>query len=366
MRQFHAPGRINLIGDHIDYLGGVVLPMAIDRGTDLVLAKRTDRELHAYSENFPAQGTIVTALDASAPNPDWGWANYLVGVAHAFAHAGNRLPHGYDIRVQGSIPNGAGLSSSASLELAFAVAINADLDLGLTAAQLALLCQSAENDFVGVACGIMDQLSIAAGRRGNALAIDCHDLAVELVAFPDDVAVVVANTNKRRELADSAYNDRRAACEKAQAELGRRLVDIPLTELTAVVAGFDPQTGRRVRHVVTEQHRVRECIQALRVRDLALVGQLMRESHESLRDDFQVTGPELDALVEAAWHAPGMIGARMTGAGFGGCTVNLVWPGAVAEFTESVRARYTDKTGLAADFYLVASADGAREVGLDR
>lgn len=363
MRVFHAPGRVNLIGDHIDYLGGTVLPMAIDRGTRVTASARGDRVLTAVSANFPDEGSITCPLDAEQRDPVWGWANYLVAVAHEMAAAGYPAPHGFDVHVHGSIPPGSGLSSSASLELAFAVAIDAFGGYRLDPVQLAIICQAAENRFIGVACGIMDQLSIAAGRKGHALAIDCTTLDVTHVPFPDEVAVVVANTNQRRELADSAYNDRRRACERAQDELGRgRLVDLDPLDLPELLAGLDPLTARRVRHVVTEQARVLRCAQALAADDVSTVGRLMRQSHESLRDDFEVTGAHLDALAEAAWDTPGVIGARMTGAGFGGCTVNLVRPDAIDTAIAQIGRTYRRRTGSSADFYLVDSDDGAREV----
>lgn len=361
-RRFHAPGRINLIGEHIDYLGGTVLPAAIDIGTDVWITPRDDRRLRATSANFPECGTVDADLDAVAPHSQWGWVNYLVAVAYAMQQAGLALPHGYDIEVSGKIPRGAGLSSSASIEVAFGAALNADAQLGLDAKSLALICQAAENNFVGVACGIMDQLSIAAGRQGKALAINCGTLEVTEVAFPPEVAIVAANTNKRRELADSAYNDRRQACESAQASLSSgRLIDLSPDGLGELLPRLDPVAARRVRHVVTEQQRVMECANALRTGNLARVGELMRASHESLRDDFEVTGPELDALAEAAWSAPGVIGARMTGAGFGGCTVNLVEPAAIDAFVSAVGPQYGHATGLQADFYVVGTDDGAHE-----
>jgi galactokinase len=361
MRHFHAPGRVNLIGDHIDYMGGTVLPMAIDRGTDLWVSPRDDRKLIATSENFPGAGEVVADIDATSARPEWDWANYLVAVAFAMRRRGVEVP-GVDVRVRGNIPNGAGLSSSASLEVAMAVALDTLAGAAMSPADLALVGQTAENEFIGVACGIMDQLAIAAGRRDHALAIDCATLEVTAIAFPEDVAVVVADTNQRRELSDSAYNQRRAACEHAQDLLGVRLVDIAPDTLDELLAGLPADLLRPARHVVTEQGRVHAFARALRDRDTAAMGRLMRASHESLRDDFAVTGPALDAMVSAAWQAPGVIGARMTGAGFGGCTVNLVDPPAVDEFTAHVSRRYAADTGLQPRLHRVRSADGAHEV----
>lgn len=360
MRQFHAPGRVNLIGDHIDYMGGTVLPMAIDRGTDLWARPRADRLIVAVSDNFVQAGQIVAEVDGHAPRPEWDWVNYLVAVASVFRSRGIDVP-GVDVRVRGSIPNGAGLSSSASIELAMAVAFDAFTGAGLSAGELAVECQRAENS-LGVACGIMDQMSIACGRAGHAMVIDCENLDVRAVAFPADLAVVVANTNQRRELSDSAYNQRRGACERAEQLLGRRLVDIGEDESAEVLSVLPSSLRARARHVVTEQARVFAFERALAGGDRAALGALMKASHESLRDDFEVTGPALDAMVEAAWAAPGVVGARMTGAGFGGCTVNLVEPHEVDEFVAFVGPRYTAATGLTPDFYVVRSADGAREV----
>lgn len=361
MRKFHAPGRVNLIGDHIDYMGGTVLPMAVDRGTDLWVQPRSDRRIVAVSDNFPGVGEVVADLDAQTPSPSWAWVNYLVAVAFALQCRGLELP-GVDVRVRGNIPNGAGLSSSASLEVAMAVAFNALAKADLDPVELALVGQSAENDFIGVACGIMDQLAIAAGVAGHALSIDCDTLQVTPIPFPPGVAVVVANTNQRRELSDSDYNQRRSACEHAQALLGRRLVEIPVGDTDVAIRELPVDLQPRARHVITEQSRVTSFADALASGDLSALGALMRASHESLRDDFEVTGPALDAMVEAAWRAPGLIGARMTGAGFGGCTVNLVQPDLVPRFVEQVKADYARRTGVVPEFYVVRSADGARPV----
>lgn len=362
MRSFHAPGRVNLIGDHIDYMGGTVLPMAIDRGTTIAADARADRRIVATSTNFPEVGLITCDMDATQPDPDWSWANYLVAVVCALQRAGHQVPHGFDVTVSGTIPNGAGLSSSASLELAFAVAINEMAGLALTATELAILCQAAENSFIGVACGIMDQLAIAEGVAGHALLMDCAAMTVAPVPFPADVGIVIANTKQRRELSTSAYNERRSACERAEGLLGWRLVQIPADEMAGVLDTLPADVVRRARHVITEQHRVEAFAAALRRDDRVSLGSLMRGSHESLRDDFDVTGPALDALAEAAWAHPGTIGARMTGAGFGGCTVNLVEPEVVPDFIAAVGADYTAATGQVADFYVVGSADGAREI----
>ncbi len=287
---------------------------------------------------------MVADLDAARPEPSWAWVNYLVAVAFALQRRGIDLP-GVDVRVHGDIPNGAGLSSSASLELAMAVAFDRLAGAELTPAEMAVAGQSAENDFIGVACGIMDQMAIATGMAGHALLIDCSTLDVTAVPFPEDLTVVVANTNHRRELSSSAYNQRRAACERAEALLGVRLVDVPGERAAEVVEELPADLGPPARHVITEQARVHAFARALAGGNLQQAGELMRASHESLRDDFAVTGAALDAMVEAAWDAPGVVGARMTGAGFGGCTVNLVDPAAVDDFEQYVGGEYARRSG---------------------
>ncbi len=362
-RLFQAPGRANLIGDHIDYMGGLVLPMAIDRGTWLWVQGRDDTLIRGSSVNFPQSGTIEADIGQTSYDKAGGWTNYLAGMTHALRRRGARIPHGFDVRVRGDIPNGAGLSSSASIELAFGVALNAWFGLGLTPTELAQAGQVAENEFIGVSSGIMDQLVIANGRRSFALAMDCRTLAVTQVPMPAGDVIVVADSGRRRGLVDSAYNERRAAAEAAERELGGgRLVDLTPAELDAALTRLDPALRGPARHVATEQHRVLAAVAALDAGDDARMGELMRQSHASLRDDYRVTGPELDALAETAWTAPGCLGARMTGAGFGGCTVNLVRADAVDEFIASVGPRYTDATGLEARFFVVRADDGAREI----
>jgi galactokinase len=366
-----SPGRVNLIGDHIDYSGGFVLPMAIDRGTSAVIFPRPDRVLRGYSANFADAGVVVATLDELEHDPRSGWFNYVLAVVWALREAGCDIPTGFDIHLTGTIPNEAGLSSSASVELAVGVGVDALHRLGLTATELALLGQRAENEFIGVACGIMDQLAIAAGVAGHALLMDCAQVTCEPVPMPAQRAtVVVTNTNQRRTLAGSEYNDRRAAVERGRTILATarggplpRLVDATMAELAGAetelrAAGAYPF----VRHTITEQARVIAGAAALRRGDVAEFGALMRQSHESLAADFQVTSPELDALAQAAWSTPGVIGARMTGAGFGGCTVNLIEPGAVDEAVPAILSQYRTTTGLAATAFVVAAGAGAHVV----
>ena len=342
-------------------MGGTVLPMAIDLGTDVWVGIRDDRRIVATSENFPETGEVVADLDARSPQPEWGWVNHVVAVASILQSKGVDVP-GVQVRVSGSIPPGAGLSSSASLEVALALAFDRLCSTGLTGEELAVICQQAENDFIGVSCGIMDQLAVASGVRGHALAIDCGTLNVTPVPFPDEVAVVVADSRQQRELAGSTYNERRAACETAQSILRRPLVGISADQVDESLEQLPGDLRAPARHVMTEQARVDDFVVALEAGDIARLGALMRASHESLRDDFGVTGDALDALAAAAWEAPGAIGARMTGAGFGGCTVNLVAPDLVEEFVGTVGEQYFAATGRHAQFHHVVAADGAHEV----
>lgn len=359
-RAFFAPGRVNIIGDHIDYSGGLVLPMALDRGTLLLARPRPDTVVRAASMDLP--GVHEMDLSDTANRPEYEWFSYVSGVLDVMQRQGHTLPHGLDLLIAGDIPNGAGLSSSASVELAAGVAFDAFGGFALTATQLALIAQRAENEYVGVACGIMDQLAIAQGQRGHALLMDCESLHVEPVPFPDDqLSLLIVNSNHRRTLADSAYNDRRAAVQRAAQRLGlHALVRAEMADLYS--ADLTDEELRVARHSVTEQARVIAAADALRNGDLGELGRLMRESHESLRDDFEVTGPQLDALAEAAWDQPGVIGARMTGAGFGGCAVVIVEPGTEAQVAMGISDRYTAAMGVQPTAMVMGSDDGAREL----
>lgn len=359
-RVFFAPGRVNLIGDHIDYSGGLVLPMALDRGTLLLARPRTDTVIRAASMDLP--GVHEADLSDTSFRREHEWFAYILGVLDVLRQEGHSLERGMDLLLAGDIPNGAGLSSSASVELAAGVAFNAFGGFSLTPTQLALVAQRAENEYVGVACGIMDQLAIAEGRRGHALLMDCGQLQVEPVPFPhDQLALLVVNSNHRRTLADSAYNERRAAVQSAAARMGvSALAKAELADMDA--AGLTEEESRVARHTVTEQARVIAAASALRNGDYAELGRLMRLSHESLRDDFHVTGPQLDALAEAAWAQPGVIGARMTGAGFGGCVVAIVEPGNEAQVAMAISDRYTATMGVQPTAMVMGSDDGAREL----
>ena len=361
-RAYFAPGRVNLIGDHIDYSGGLVLPMALNRGTVILARPRADTTIRAVSLN--RNGRVQADITETDHNPAHDWFAYVMGVIHILAADGYTLPHGVDLLIGGDIPDGAGLSSSASLELAAAVMLNDLGGWGLSPTQLALVGQRAENEYIGVACGIMDQLAIARGKRGHALLMDCATLDVTPVSFPtDEISLIVVNSNHRRSLADSPYNNRRAAVERAAATLGsQRLVDVPLTQVESARQQLTSEEFRRARHTVTEQARVLAAAAALQAGEFARLGELMRESHESLRDDFEVTGPQLDALAEAAWAQPGVIGARMTGAGFGGCAVVIAQPGREQEVIEGIADQYLATTGLTAIGMVMDSDDGARRL----
>ncbi len=363
---YFSPGRVNLIGEHIDYNGGTVLPCAITCGTWGVAAKRTDRKLRMYSQNFKDRGVIETDLSDLRFDPKDDWANYVKGVLYFLRETIGEWPCGLDIFVEGDIPNGAGLSSSASLEVLIGTMVNDLFCLGKTPLDIVRLSKKAENDFVGVNCGIMDQFAVGMGRKDHAVALDTRTLEYDYIParFPG-VRLVIMNTNKRRGLADSKYNERREACEAALKNLQQALDISCLCQLSPeelekyehLIA--DPVGRGRARHAVTENARVKAAVNALRRQDIRRFGQLMNESHISLRDDYEVTGKELDALVESAWKQPGVLGARMTGAGFGGCAVALVKEDWVDAFVKQVGDDYTRAIGYAPDFYMPAVGDGA-------
>lgn len=365
---FFAPGRVNLIGEHTDYNGGHVFPCALDIGTAAVVRKRTDRRLRLYSANFPEIGIREIDLGQLAYIKENEWANYPIGVADVLQKQGYELTHGFDIAYAGNIPNGAGLSSSASIEMVTAVLFNDLLDLQIDMVELVKFSQKAENEFIGVNSGIMDQFAIGMGKESKAILLDCNTLKYEYSPLElEEHILIIANTNKRRGLADSKYNERRAECEHALSQL-QEVVDIAsLGQLTAET--FEQHKHvitneierKRAKHAVLENIRTIKAVKLLHAGDLIGFGELMNQSHISLRDDYEVTGKELDALVEAAWEA-GATGARMTGAGFGGCTINLVKREDHQRFIEQVDKAYTEATGLIADFYAVNVGDGARRL----
>ncbi|MFC7441662.1 galactokinase [Laceyella putida] len=371
LRIFFAPGRVNLIGEHTDYNGGYVFPAALTFGTWALVSPREDGMYRFRSLNFAVGVDCADGEWKVDPRDDW--ANYPKGMIstlqEAFPHIPKRLG-GADILYYGTIPNGAGLSSSASILLVTALAITKLAGVDVPPVQLALLAQKAENRFIGVQCGIMDQFAIAMGKRNHAVKLKCDTL--EYAYFPIDIAgykLVITHTNKRRGLAESKYNERRRQCEEGLSQIRQRLPrvqtlgDLSYAEWVNVrEAVTDEVIRRRVEHVVSENERVVLATQSLEQHDLRTFGELMRKSHESLRDNYEVTGLELDALYEIASHVEGCIGTRMTGAGFGGCNVSLVKGDCVARFKEQVTQYYTGKTGLAPTFYECEIGDGVKEM----
>lgn len=367
---YFAPGRVNLIGDHTDYNGGHVFPCALDIGTYAVVRKRQDKRLFFYSMNYPDIGIVnCTLTDGLENDEDDSWANYPKGVIWAFEEKGMHPDCGLDMMIYGNIPSGAGLSSSASLEVLTGWVLRDIFDFEVSDQEIALIGQHSENVFNGVHCGVMDQFAIAMGREGQAIYLNTDNLEHRYVPVHlDDVQIVIACTNKERGLADSKYNLRRMECESALAELQKEISIRQLGELT--VSDFEKSQSaiedevcrRRARHAVSENERTIQAVQALEDCDLIRFGQLMNESHQSLRDDYEVTGDELDALVEAAWETEGVLGSRMTGAGFGGCTVSLVRTEAVDNFIKKVGRTYRQQIGYPADFYICKIGGGPRKL----
>lgn len=366
---FFSPGRVNLIGEHTDYNGGMVFPCAITIGTYALAKKRSDRRLRLYSNNFKEKGIIEVTLDDLHYAQKDDWANYVKGVFYHLQKAGFAITHGFDLLIEGNIPNGSGLSSSASLEVLIAVIAKDLLQLSMDPITMVKLCQTAENEFIGVNCGIMDQFIIAMGKKDQAVALDTGTLAYTHVPVSlQDACIVIMNTNKKRELADSKYNERRGECEAALKEL-QGVVEIThicdltpaqLEEYRYVIA--DETRYRRVKHAVSEHARVKKAIEALKRNDIAAFGELMNESHISLRDDYEVTGKELDTLVSSAWKQEGVIGARMTGAGFGGCAIALVKREALEAFQREVSTEYERIIGYPCSFYIAQVGEGAGRI----
>jgi galactokinase len=345
---------VNLIGEHTDYNDGFVLPVAIDRTVAVAAAPVEGKKVRVYSADFDARDEWP--VDAPRRTGRGEWRDYVRGVAWTLLDAGFEL-RGADLAIAGDVPLGAGLSSSAALEVAVAGALCAVAGTEMEAERLALLCQNAENQFVGVRCGIMDQLAAACSRAGHALLIDCRSLEMEHVPLPNDMPIVVVDSKVQRELGKTAYNDRREECAAA----ARALRVESLREAATVdLSGLPEPLNRRAGHVVSENRRVLDAVEALRNGDVARFGDVMYESHASLRDDFAVSTPELDLLVERASQTEGVMGARLTGAGFGGCTVNLVALDAIGRFEASVVEPYREKTGLAAAALVCRAVNGLR------
>ena len=368
-RTFFSPGRVNLIGEHTDYNGGNVFPCALSFGTYGVISLRNDKVVKMYSSNFENIGVIEFNLDDIKYEKEHDWVNYAKGVINVMKQKGYDIAKGFEIVINGNIPNGAGLSSSASLELLIAVMMNDIFNFNIDRVDLVKFSQEAENKFIGVNCGIMDQFAIGMGKENNAILLDCNTLNYTYcpVELKDEV-IVIANTNKRRGLADSKYNERRSECEKALEELKTKLNinslgDLSIEEFEANKELIkDEVRVKRARHAVYENQRTLKAKEALTNSDLTTFGKLMNESHNSLRDDYEVTGIELDTLVDLARSQEGTIGARMTGAGFGGCTVALVKKDSVDSFIENVGNGYKEKIGYEASFYIANVGNGTREI----
>jgi galactokinase len=366
---YFAPGRVNLIGEHTDYNGGNVFPCALTFGTYAIATKRDDKKVRLYSKNFDQLGIIEFDIDEIKYEKSHDWANYPKGVMWAFNESGKKITSGMDVLFYGNIPNGAGLSSSASIELATSVILKDLFSFDVDMIEMVKLSKQAENIFIGVNCGIMDQFAIGMGKEGCAILLDTNTLKYEYAKVDiEGASIVIANTNKRRGLADSKYNERRSQCEEALKDLQVGLDIKALGEIDE--ATFEANKSlikddinvKRAKHAVYENQRTLRAVEALNKKDIDLFGKLMNESHVSLRDDYEVTGIELDTLVELAWDQKGVIGARMTGAGFGGCTVSIVKNEFVQDFIKNVGSQYKEKIGYEADFYVAQIGDGARKL----
>ncbi|OON94242.1 MAG: galactokinase [Candidatus Epulonipiscioides saccharophilum] len=365
---YFSPGRINLIGEHIDYNGGLVFPCSITIGTYAATAKRDDKIVRCYSKNFEELGVIEFSLDNLGYDKKDNWTNYAKGVAKFLIEKYPQIDKGFDTIVYGNIPNGSGLSSSASLELLFIQIFKDLFDLPITEVEAALLGKRVENEYIGVNSGIMDQFAISLGKKDQAILLDCNTLDFEYipVCMPD-TKIVIMNTNKRRELADSKYNERRAECDSALAKLQSKIIattlcEIALEDLEANKDLLTDNEYKRARHAITENIRTKSSAEAFKDNDLIKFGKLLNSSHQSLKDDYEVTGIELDTLVEAAQRQEGVLGARMTGAGFGGCSLAIVKNDNIEDFIEKVGKEYLDKIGYEAGFYIAEIGEGPTKV----
>ncbi|MGX8729083.1 MAG: galactokinase [Lachnospiraceae bacterium] len=365
---FFAPGRVNLIGEHTDYNGGHVFPCALTMGIYGVMRKREDRVLRFYSLDFPEDGVVMSSLDELAPLSDKGWTAYPKGVVWAFAKKGYVVPAGFDFVIGGDIPSGSGLSSSAALEVLTGAALRDTFGFtDLTNVDLALIGQLSENEYNGMQCGIMDQFASAMGKEDCAIYLDTSRLEYTYAPLQlADASIVITNSKVKHALVGSPYNDRRRDCAKALACFKEHLPIEALGEMT--VDQFetykdllpDPVVRVRARHAVYENARTIQALSALQAGNLARFGELMNASHVSLRDDYEVSCPELDLLAAAAWEVPGVIGSRMTGGGFGGCTVSIVENAALPQFQEALTSVYEDAYGKCPEFYIVRPGEGAR------
>ncbi|WP_394242240.1 galactokinase [Vibrio astriarenae] len=355
-----APGRVNLIGEHTDYNDGFVLPCAINYQTVVAAAKREDNIVRLVSVDYDNATDEFDLTKEIEFQQDKMWANYIRGVVKCLQDSHFEFK-GFDLSVSGNVPQGAGLSSSAALEVVIGQTIKELYDLDITQAEIAINGQQAENEFVGCNCGIMDQMISAEGRKNHALLLDCRYLKTQAVSMPEDMSVVIINSNKKRGLVDSEYNTRREQCEEAARIFGvEALRDVTIEQFRAREAELDPMVAKRARHVITENDRTVEAAEALRKHDMKRMGELMAESHASMRDDFEITVPEIDTLVEIVKKVVGDEGGvRMTGGGFGGCIVALVPPALVSDIEAAVEREYEAATGLKEDIYVCQAKDGA-------
>ncbi|MDR4889960.1 galactokinase [Fredinandcohnia sp. QZ13] len=368
-RSFFAPGRINLIGEHTDYNGGHVFPASITKGTYALARKREDNKIRMYSLNFKDLGVIEFDINNLDYNKAHDWANYPKGMIRYLKEKGYSITKGVDVLFYGNIPNGAGLSSSASIELVSGVMFEKLFDLEIDRVELVKIGQLVENKFIGVNSGIMDQFAIGMGKKNAGILLDCDTLKYEYAPLElDEHLILIMNTNKRRELADSKYNERRSECEQALAQLRKELDVQALGNITSnqfeqhkhLIENETLQ--KRAKHAVYENERTLDALKALKAGDLTEFGRLLNASHTSLRDDYEVTGKELDTLAEAAWAQEGVLGARMTGAGFGGCAIALVEKDKAQQIIENIGKVYEETIGYPASFYEVSIGDGAKEL----
>ena len=366
---FFSPGRVNLIGEHTDYNGGHVFPCALTIGTYAIVSKRNDKKCFVNSLNFKELGTIEFDLDNLVNDKVHDWANYPKGVIKTFENHGFMAEHGFNILFFGNIPNGSGLSSSASLEVLMGCILNETFNFNINMVDMVKMCQEAENKFIGVNCGIMDQFAVGMGKKDCAILLDCNTLKYSYSRLNmNGFKIVIGNTNKKRGLADSKYNERRDECETALKEIQAvknitslgELTEEEFEEVKSQIA--DPVRVKRAKHAVYENQRTLKAVKALENNDLKLFGKLMNASHVSLRDDYEVTGIELDTLVSLAWECEGVIGSRMTGAGFGGCTVSIVKDEYVDKFISTITPKYAEKIGYEPSFYIVEISDGTRKL----
>lgn len=362
---YFAPGRVNMIGEHTDYNGGHVFPCALTIGTYAAVRKRTDNKLRFCSMNFESLGVIESSLDELTPSAQAGWTNYPKGVMWAFAERGMKMDCGLDIVLYGDIPGGSGLSSSASLEVLTGFYLRDLFGFDVTNVDLALIGQYSENNFNGMNCGIMDQFASAMGKKDNAIFLDTSDLSYQYAPLVlEGAKIIVTNSNVKHSLVNSGYNTRRKESEQALADLQKvikieTLGDLTEEEFEANKSAIaDAVCAKRAKHAVYENRRTIRAVEALKNNDLKAFGELMNASHVSLRDDYEVSCDEIDVLVEEAWKVDGVIGSRITGGGFGGCTVSIVKDEAVEAFKEKVGAAYMERVGKKADFYVVEIGDG--------